>query len=778
MKLADAAHAREQNAQEMIENLRLSISKLNHEIDEKNRQLGMDEDNAVNKQKEGLLRERERLMGEMETLRQRMNNIAVYTEELERKNSATDQRMADIQESMNTQLNELSKEHRARERAENEVQQLQEELKIKTTDLQTVTGAQKMANNQIQKLENQLKDQKSTNEKMQNEIDDLKLRRMTLQNEINNMNVQMESISKALEEKNKELRMLTQLNNRLKSEMGKYKNEKDWLTKKLVKQESMQFKIEQELSKSVASLKHAESEITMLNKQTETDKKTIESLMREKDIITKNMANLKETVKKFQIELAVYEQNKRKLESETDELTQASNVVKRNMEAVEKERDKFSLEAQELAQQVEDGMDELRLKQVEIFDLKKRLVEAETKYRQQQNLFEAVRADRNSCSKSLIEAQDEIQELKSNFKITNHQIEQLKEDVATKEASLIKEEFLLGKAEKEKESLKVDLEHSHKESSDLRHAIEELKKEEKTFRHTIHLAEMDISRLKKDVDTIMNERDILGTQLVRRNDELSLQYSRIKILDGTVQRGEAQYAQRLDDIRLLKLEVKKLRTEKTLLSKSISNISDLRQEIFHLERDLTKERLKVMALEEEMQNPLNIHRWRKLEGSDPDTYELLVKIQILQKRILRMSSEMIDKEKKIKESEKLYMNLREILSKLPGPEVLCILDNTQKALRERGKEMKCLVSELNMCETRSEEYKFNLERMNKELCNMKVKYYNLKRKEQKSKEMKLKNSNQTVLPTLNMNIQKYRGGGFNMSAPTPRNFYSLDSATK
>lgn len=95
--------------------------------------------------------------------------------------------------------------------------------------------------------------------------------------------------------------------------------------------------------------------------------------------------------------------------------------------------------------------------------------------------------------------------------------------------------------------------------------------------------------------------------------------------------GEAQYDQRLEDIRLLKVEVKRLRQEKNLLTKSIDNMTDLRQEVFLLERDLTRERLKCRALEEEIQRPLNVHRWRKLEGSDPQALELLQKIQLLQK---------------------------------------------------------------------------------------------------------------------------------------------------
>ena len=34
------------------------------------------------------------------------------------------------------------------------------------------------------------------------------------------------------------------------------------------------------------------------------------------------------------------------------------------------------------------------------------------------------------------------------------------------------------------------------------------------------------------------------------------------------------------------------------------------------------------ALSEELENPMNVHRWRKLEGSDPATYELVQKLQV------------------------------------------------------------------------------------------------------------------------------------------------------
>lgn len=36
---------------------------------------------------------------------------------------------------------------------------------------------------------------------------------------------------------------------------------------------------------------------------------------------------------------------------------------------------------------------------------------------------------------------------------------------------------------------------------------------------------------------------------------------------------------------------------------------------------------------------MNIHRWRKLEGSDPSTYEMVQKIHTLQRRLIQKTQE-------------------------------------------------------------------------------------------------------------------------------------------
>jgi len=40
--------------------------------------------------------------------------------------------------------------------------------------------------------------------------------------------------------------------------------------------------------------------------------------------------------------------------------------------------------------------------------------------------------------------------------------------------------------------------------------------------------------------------------------------------------------------------------------------SDGRQEVFHMQRELLKERTRCRALEDELKNPMNVHHWRKI----------------------------------------------------------------------------------------------------------------------------------------------------------------------
>jgi len=127
---------------------------------------------------------------------------------------------------------------------------------------------------------------------------------------------------------------------------------------------------------------------------------------------------------------------------------------------------------------------------------------------------------------------------------------------------------------------------------------------------------------------------------------------------------------------------------------------------------------------------MNVHRWRKLEGSDPGTLEMIQKIQTLQKRLIAKTEEVVEKDLLIQEKEKLYVELKNILARQPGPEVAEQLSIYQQNLREKTRQMKAMASELNMYQAQVNEYKFEIERLTRELQDVKRRYYEQKRREQ------------------------------------------------
>jgi chromosome segregation ATPase len=161
-------------------------------------------------------------------------------------------------------------------------------------------------------------------------------------------------------------------------------------------------------------------EIEWLRKQTEQEQSNIFSLVRDREMMknslklvdevnTKNKEDLKQAEN---VIIALKDQNRQNKES--------LQVLSSETQKLDKEREKFSQEAAKANSNLMQMVEEVKLKKNLIGELKKETIDLESKLKQQQNLYEAVRSDRNLYSKNLIEAQDEVAELKRKFKIASH----------------------------------------------------------------------------------------------------------------------------------------------------------------------------------------------------------------------------------------------------------------------------------------------------------------------------------------------------------------------
>lgn len=375
------------------------------------------------------------------------------------------------------------------------------------------------------------------------------------------------------------------------------------------------------------------------------------------------------------------------------------------IQQLERDRERLVNELQEQRSVSQKNEEEIKTKSIQMSELHKNINEWEVKLKSQQQLYERARSDRAHYSKNLIEAQDEIAELKKKSKIMSQQIEQLKEEIQMKEEGMVKEHFEFQRADKLKDYLQNELNEKNsliKQNLELSQQQEE---EIKKLQGVLRRMDDDHLAQKKAYDQVVSQRDILGTQLIRRNDELALLYEKLRVQQSALQAGEAQYAARVEDIRVLKGHIRDL-SRNELVHKSFQpQFDEMRREVLKLQQALYDERLKVTALSEELENPLNVHRWRKLEGSDPSTLELIQKVQTLQKRLISKTEEVVEKSIIIKEKDKQYSELKTMLARQPGPEVAEQLSVYQQNMKQKTRQMKALASELNMYQAQVHEYR-------------------------------------------------------------------------
>ena len=88
-------------------------------------------------------------------------------------------------------------------------------------------------------------------------------------------------------------------------------------------------------------------------------------------------------------------------------------------------------------------------------------------------------------------------------KIMNHQIDQLKEEISTKETALVKEHLDHQRVEKDKEALKTELTRMKQSAAESRAHLEALEMEERKLLKIISEADAERLRQKKELDQVM-----------------------------------------------------------------------------------------------------------------------------------------------------------------------------------------------------------------------------------------------------------------------------------
>ncbi|XP_027645096.2 cilia- and flagella-associated protein 58 [Falco peregrinus] len=780
-KMVDAAYEKEKKMKETINSLQEETARLNNLVKQGSGPSLREEYHIRDllKRKEGVTKERDQLLSEVAKLRQSLAQVTEQLQDTEKAKNEADQSITQLQQEILLHQNKASQEAQKKEEMEKQLKNLLVETDNKQAEIKNLQEYIQRSQEEQLKLEQHLKEQKILNERASKELKQFQMRNNKLMQESKQQSVMLEEVKQDIQQKTAELKARGDEVTQAHLEISKLSKVRDVLQDKLCFAEKQKVDAGHERNTLKNQIIGLERELEAAKKQAEIDKKAIDALVKEKDLLNQHLVKANSATQKQISLVKIHEQSKKSLEEEIEKYKSEAQKQRKIIYQLEKDRDSFINETSELKEKILQHMKDIEIREMQIRDCKKKIEESAVELKQEQSRCEAVRIEKNLYSKNLVEAKDEVAEMKKQLKTVTHQVDELKETIADKEAALVRARLEHQRIERMEESLKAELLKMKEQALETKQFIESQEEKEKNLLKIIGEADAERLKQKKEYDQVISERNILGSQLARCNDKVALLYEKTKIQQSILNKGEIQYRQRMEDIRLLKLEIKRLRCEKGVLGKSVSEVEELRQKVHHMQKELLREQARCKVLEKELENPLNVHRWRKLEASDPSTYEMIQKIQRLQKQLISKTGEVIEKELLLQEKERLYVELKHILARQPGPEVAEQLQHYQHTLREKTKQLKVLSSERNMYQSQSQEYKHEIERLAKELLDVKKKYLAQKHKEQhylkgdvvlqaKEKEERLLTAVEPVFPRHRSDVRLFNVEGFPFKGLFPK----------
>ncbi|KAL0213460.1 hypothetical protein RCL1_007086 [Eukaryota sp. TZLM3-RCL] len=669
---------------------------------------------------------------------------------------------------------------------ENDLHSLRSELTAKRAEVEAqkrkranVEMNLKRVSSELERRQKELDDKQSSIDTARQEIAELQASLMDTQTSVEQraqVLSQLQSKTQKLElqlaEKVSSVAMLERERNDLQDEVKERAREVQDLKNQLQKGEIAARSLERRFADVSRQKSELEDSKTDLRRRLDLESRELESVRKSEaeekrrvEQLVRQLNSLEKRVRREEGKTEATEELHRSAEAEKLELEREIAAYKKDIEEQRKEierlqneQDRYSNVSSDALNKLYKAQERIRVQELTIDDLQRKISETEGKLKQQVTLYEAVRTDRNLYNKQLIETQDEALEMGRKFKIMNQQIKQLKEEITKKDTSLIREHFDRVKLEKERDTLKTEVKKMEGQAEKVAELCEAQENQITKLLKIISDADLDRVRQQKLYEEVLTERDILGSQLIRRNDELALLYEKVRIQQSIMSKGEAQYRQRMDDIKLLKTKIGDLKRELAILVKSSKIVKDLKAQVHKLQKELYSEKAKVTALSQELENPLNVHRWRTLEATNPDVFDLIQKVQTLQRRLIAKTEEVVAKNLLIEEKEKLFDELKKILERSPGVEVAEQNNLLRTDIREKTKQLKVMVAELNQYQVQVQELQYEIDSLRNELKQTQSKYFELKRIQQKKEQSNFQSMDIAV--ELPEDQRRFVGGGF------------------
>jgi chromosome segregation ATPase len=717
-----------------IKLLNEEIVKITRELENETIQETFTQEDEIKKklmeEEEDLKKDRETLKEKLDQHRFELNEVIIHKSRLEEESKYIDEENESFKKKLeHMQSNLLSEKQKKKEMEENFEKMKKDNQTLKETYEKLKQDRENLdidIENFVRKKEDELLADKNT--KLQTiqhlktkKIPDLKKKISEYEKKIVDLNDPINKYKEIIREKEDEKKSMEKT-------ADEYRRNKNANYDK-IKQ------IQSEIDKFAEQRDTLKSEINEIDEELDSKKNEFNELKNETQKLSKDNEKHKIELEKLNNEIADIHNQNITLQNTNHRYINEHFGIKKESQVLEYERDNIEREKNLYAKQASDAnmehtqaLEKLKNLTEAINELKAKNSNSEQKLKQQKKIYEALKADCLRFAKKYQETQVENQDLSDEKEKMEHKLSNLKIELTAKQQTL---QNTIDSLSGYIANLTSDDNYIKSLTEDIQtiaQSINKFQDNNNNLKKMIAAAENDRQLQQKEYQIVVNERDFLGQKLIKRNEEITALYEKIKVLQLELTKLHSQFEKKLIEIEKLKANRNDLIEEFVKAESIIRNIFELKVVKIKLEKELILVKNKVSSLTIESRRKLNIHRWTKLEYSDPEKYELISQINALQKRLIAKTEEVNRKEELIQEKEKLYVKLKTIVARQTGADMDDALVKYQKKIKEETDRLKKMKEEIKSYRMTIRNYEYEIKRIDGKINGFKQQWFELMKK--------------------------------------------------
>ncbi|KAL6785405.1 FAP189 [Auxenochlorella protothecoides x Auxenochlorella symbiontica] len=715
-KASDASLEKELQAKAQITRLQVEVDSLTQLLEQGTAATFADEAEVEEliRQKDEAAAQRDAHMAAVAEQRSEILRLSERLRAAESERALLEGEAATLKEAAAEQRSAAERETRRRERLEREVKEARALLEARQAELRESRASAAAADDHLQRLRVTLRDTQAGNERLQKEWNQATERSARLRKDLDTQLAGNERAAAGLAARQAELEAKVTANGALKAELEHACRATEVAEHRLRLLERQKAELERshdflrtEVAGLESALEAAQRDAMLQAFKQEALKKEHERLMRSRSA-AENTAHVQaEAVKAAEVDNRILQQQVAVATAQLHALEKAQRKAKRELEGAEHELG----DAQRHRDEVETAN---ALAQTELKTLHRELKDMELEWRAAAKRCAVLEEERAAHRLQLQKAQQESTSAEGALRLAGIEAAQLGKEVAHAEDALKKERASLVMAQARCAAVQEQANSAKQELAATEERLAGARQELQATHARLAGSEQARIRLERTLDAALRIRDGLAVQLVAQGSTVHSQHEKIRLQESALQRGHAQYQERLAEARYLRTQVSSSIHELSIAKGALASTSLMRKELQYLTRCLLQEQARVKALNEELDRPLNVHRWRKLAGTDPDAYELTLKVHALQKRLILKTEEVAQKELLLQAKEQTYQELKEAHARMPGTDAAEQSSIQQAVARDRAKQLKVITSQLAVANNQILEYKLEVERLKEE----------------------------------------------------------------